>query len=238
MIVYKALTPVKAITFDLDDTLYENTSVIVAAQKALDVFIQQNFPQARALPSTYWRQHQAQAIRLNPCLKHDMSELRLVALRNGFKALGMSGEQASEAAEKSYQVFYAKRSDFEVREQVHNLLSALSKRVPLVAITNGNVCLHKIGISAYFSESFKANVNMPMKPDSCMFNAAQQHLTLAPQDILHVGDNLQKDVMGAIKAGYQAAWYADDRAMHLTNEPVSLLPHIQLATLDELLGLV
>ena len=73
-----------------------------------------------------------------------------------------------------------------------------------------------------------------MKPAREMFDEAAEHLGIAPKHILHVGDNLIKDVKGAINAGYQAAWFACNRQMKLANEPVSVLPHIALDNLNEL----
>jgi putative hydrolase of the HAD superfamily len=77
-----------------------------------------------------------------------------------------------------------------------------------------------------------------MKPNIAMFDAAQAHLNIPHGNILHVGDNLPKDVYGAIKAGYQAAWYAEDRSMNIRNERAPVLPHIQLSKLAQLLDLI
>ena len=70
-----------------------------------------------------------------------------------------------------------------------------------------------------------------------MFHEAADMLSLPPKAILHVGDNLEKDVMGAIKAGMQSAWIAANREMNLSREAVTLLPHVELSALDDLLRL-
>jgi putative hydrolase of the HAD superfamily len=74
-----------------------------------------------------------------------------------------------------------------------------------------------------------------MKPHPAMFEATQCALNLAANKILHVGDNLHNDVLGAIKAGFQSAWYAHDRAMMVKEESMFLLPNVQLNELTELL---
>jgi len=51
-----------------------------------------------------------------------------------------------------------------------------------------------------------------------------------------VGDNLQKDVYASINAGFQSAWYACNRPMALQLEKVSVLPHVVLDNLSELLA--
>ena len=68
-----------------------------------------------------------------------------------------------------------------------------------------------------------------------MFVAAQFHLNIPAENILHVGDSLQKDIYGALKAGYQTAWYAEDRRMNMLNEKTHVLPHVQLSQLTQLL---
>jgi putative hydrolase of the HAD superfamily len=77
-----------------------------------------------------------------------------------------------------------------------------------------------------------------MKPSQVMFDLAKNHLGMASHEILHVGDNLEKDVMGARKAGFKTAWYAINRQMDLMNEATSVLPDIELSSLSELLELV
>jgi len=49
---------------------------------------------------------------------------------------------------------------------------------------------------------------------------------------------LPKDIYGALRAGYQTAWYAEDRSMNIRNEKASILPHVQLSKLSQLLELI
>jgi FMN phosphatase YigB (HAD superfamily) len=109
----------------------------------------------------------------------------------------------------------------------------------LAAITNGNVNCEAIGIDKYFTHTIQANPEYPMKPSPAMFDLISTKLGIAPQNILHVGDDLEKDVEGAIKAGYQSAWLAVNRPMQLKNERFArLLPHVQLDSLKDLKRLV
>ncbi|MBU3005105.1 HAD-IA family hydrolase [Paraglaciecola arctica] len=238
MIFYKKLKPIQAITFDLDDTLYENTSVIVKAQSALIEFMHEQYPATKTLDKTFWRTQQQTHILANPAIKNDIGELRRLTLASGFSALGLVGDELDAATQKSFEHFYFQRSNFTLNRNIHSLLENLANRVPLVAITNGNVDLEQIGISEYFCNSFKASLEFPMKPHIAMFDAAQNYLNISHENILHVGDNLSKDVYGALKAGYQAAWYAEDRSMLIRNEQLQLLPHIQLSRLSQLLDLI
>lgn len=237
MIFYKKLQPIKAITFDLDDTLYENHSVIQLAEQALKQHMHSQFPESKAIEKSQWRALQQQQILKNPQLQHDMGQLRYETLQQGFHNLGYTKQQAKQATQQCFECFYFERSNFIVHEDIHYVLAALAARLPLVAITNGNVDIHQIGIAQYFSTLYKSSIDMPMKPNSAMFNRARQHLKCPAQNILHVGDNLVNDVYGAICAGYQSAWYADDRIMQLNREYTHIIPHVQLHNLSQLLEL-
>jgi HAD superfamily hydrolase (TIGR01549 family) len=238
MIYYKKLNPIQAITFDLDDTLYENTSVIVKAEHSLIEFMHNQYPVTKDVNKDFWRSQQKAHFLANPSLKNDMGELRRLSLESGFMALGLSGDKLDVAIKRCFEHFYFQRSNFSLHKDIHSLLKSLSDRLPLVAITNGNVNLQQIGLDDYFSACFQASVELPMKPNKAMFVAAQAHLNIPPENILHVGDSLQKDIYGALKAGYQTAWYAEDRKMNMLNEKTHVLPHVQLSQLTQLLAIV
>lgn len=238
MIYYKKLNPIQAMTFDLDDTLYENTSVIIEAERSLMQFMHKRYPATKQVNKTFWRSHQKNHLLTHPLLKNDMGELRRLSLESGFKALGLSGNELNSATTSCFEHFYFQRSNFTLNKDIHALLDTLSNKLPLVAITNGNVDIQQIGLDGYFSACFKADIHLPMKPDKAMFNAAQAHLNIPHGNILHVGDNLPKDIYGALKAGYQTAWYAEDRSMNIRNEKAQVLPHVQLSHLSQLLDLI
>ena len=77
-----------------------------------------------------------------------------------------------------------------------------------------------------------------MKPHVAMFEEAARVCALPPAEMLHVGDNMEKDVMGAHRAGFQTAWFACNRAMNLKHEKTSVLPSVMLDRLEDLLHLV
>ncbi|GGF78941.1 HAD-IA family hydrolase [Alteromonas lipolytica] len=235
---YRPVMPVKAMTFDLDDTLYDNEPIIARATQSLNDRIAELYPKAAALPEAHWNTIKKGLIKANPGLASDMGRLRYETLYTGLAEESLNDNARHDAAQSLFEHFYSARSDFSVSDDVKQVLAALAAKVPLVAITNGNVDISKIGIADYFTHTYHASVTRPSKPHPHMFDEAVAALNLLPQDILHVGDNLEKDVMGAHHAGLQTAWYAADRPMDLRHEPVSVLPSVQLHSLDELLWLV
>ncbi|MGS2722006.1 HAD-IA family hydrolase [Paraglaciecola aestuariivivens] len=238
MIFFRRLNEIKAISFDLDDTLYNNNKIIKKAEALLLSYMHEHYPQTQALPEHFWKSQQLAQLQLNPALKNDMSELRKLSLDSGFKQLGFNHNQIETATQRCYNYFYYQRSNFKLDENVNSLLKQLAQNLPLVAITNGNVNLEQIGLAPYFSACFKASLAQPMKPHASMFEAAQKHLKTPKMNILHVGDNLHKDIYGGLKAGFQTAWHAKGRQMNLNAEQSYLLPHVQLCQLEQLLNLI
>ncbi len=238
MIFYRPFQRPLALTFDLDDTLYDNRPILQKAEQGMLDFLHLHYAATRATDLAFWRTIKWQALAEQPELHNDMGELRRVELRRGLMQCGYTGSALEQAIVATFDDFYNKRSQFTVDKNICSLLAALATKLPLVAITNGNVDLNKIGIANYFQFSLHASLTQPMKPQGAMFELAARRLGLVPQDILHIGDNLYNDVLGALQAGYQSAWYAANRTMRLTQEPTLLLPHVQLQDLNELLQLI
>lgn len=234
MIFYRPFAPVKAISFDLDDTLYDNHPLMIQAEQQLQQFRLEHYPQSAGVEIHHWQRFRRDILNRQPDLASDMGELRRQVLTMGFAQSGLQGSALKEAVEACFEHFYYHRSNFEINKNTHSLLAYLTDKCPLVAITNGNVSLEQTGLGAYFSHCYKANVRQPMKPHRHMFDRASQDLAIRPAHILHVGDNLEKDVMGSIAAGMQSAWYACNRNMCIKRERTSVLPHIHLNSLEEL----
>ncbi len=235
---YRPVQPVKAMTFDLDDTLYDNGPVIASAMASLNNNIARQYPATADLPPAQWTSIKTALVRANPDLAFDMGRLRFESLYEALAVEKLSSEQRKVAAQSLFDAFYNARSDFSVDNKVKQVLKALAEKIPLIAITNGNVDTVKTGLSDYFTTTLHASINRPSKPHRHMFDEAVNSLRLEPQEVLHVGDNLEKDVLGAHRAGLQSAWYAADRPMDLRTEPVSVLPTVQLHSLDELLWFI
>lgn len=243
---FRSINHVDAMTFDLDDTLYDNEPIIRQAEKALQAHIAEHHHQAAKLTSLDWLQLKRAAIAEDARLASDMGQLRRVVL-----SAALSGTPANQlstvptedtalrtAVDGCFNCFYDARSDFALASNVHHTLDKLSQHVPLVGITNGNVNAQKIGLDRYFTTVLHASIERPMKPAQNMFDEAASLIKVTPAHILHVGDNIIKDVFGAINAGYQSAWFACNRPMQLKTETVSVLPHVQLDSLEELIQFV
>ena len=239
---YRRLTSIKAISFDLDDTLYSNKPVMLAINKKMVAYfsllpaLQNKFPeQQQSLNARFWFQFRQQALSHQPNLVHDVVQVRLVSYRLGLLALGLDIDTAEQEAQAALDHFIELRSDFSVPKASHDLLAALSKEYPLVAISNGNVDTKRLGIDHYFQHIYHAGYQanghlLKQKPESDMFIKACAQLAIKPEELLHVGDCGRADIQGALIAGCQAAWVSG----YNVGKPITVLPHIELTSVCQL----
>jgi putative hydrolase of the HAD superfamily len=94
----------------------------------------------------------------------------------------------------------------------------LSARFPLVAVSNGNADLARVGLAGYFKAGFSAQVFGVGKPDRRIFEAAAHAAGVPPEEVLHIGDDAELDVLAALACGMQTAW---------VNREDKLWPHAQ-----------
>jgi putative hydrolase of the HAD superfamily len=231
MIFYRSWSPVKALSFDLDDTLYDNWPHIHRAEQWLMDYLKSEVHATAHLTTIQWQQYKRRVIKNNPELKGDVSACRKAWLRLAFVEHGLEQVAASHLAEQIFQQFLAVRSDFVVPLTSLALLQQLASRYRLVAITNGNVDIFQIGLGGLFELELKAGGKFSAKPAADMYHYASQQLQLAPQQIAHVGDHCITDVAGATKAGYRSIWLNQN-----SQQPRKLtaLPDIEISQLAQL----
>ena len=132
-------------------------------------------------------------------------------------------------------------------DAVHNLLARvpgvgdavpaldfLSTRFPVVALSNGNADIGRIGIKHYFQANVSAHEFGVGKPDPRIFHAAAGAVDATPCEVLHIGDDAMLDVLGGLNAGMQTAWL--NRTSNTWKHGAS--PHITVASLTELCDLI
>jgi len=237
MICYRRLRPIRALSFDLDDTLYDNGPVILAAEQALRDHLHRRYPPLARLSEADWQADKAQLLARRPELRHDVTAVRHQLLQHWLGRAGLSALQARTGAEQALALFLDWRNKVAVPAESHWLLKKLAQRYPLVAITNGNVDPGRIGLGKYFSAVFAAGGRYRSKPHGDLFVAARQHLGLPAASILHVGDHLDTDVYGALASGQPAVWL-NRQVRPLGRQPLRLLPHWEIRRLVQLLELV
>ena len=232
---YKSLRPFKAISFDLDDTLYDNHPVIKKAEEDFMLYLTSTYPQLEQLDVRKWNLYKNLLAEENPTLKHDVSLWRKEIIKRVMVVYGIAMVNAIEYSEVALQKFLALRSDFSVPIESIKLLEELALSFPVIAITNGNVDVEKIGLADKFQFVLKAGDGFNSKPDIALFQQAALQLGIEVKDILHVGDHLISDVYGAQNNNAQAVWFNPNGA---ALNGATLLPTVEMADLNNLLKLI
>lgn len=223
---------IRAITIDLDDTLWPIWPTIERAEQVLLEWLAQHAPAAAALFSdaAALREIRGEMTTSRPDLKHDMSALRRESIR---LALHRAGEDTA-LADPAFEAFFAERQRVTLFEDALPALEYLARRFPVVALSNGNADLHRIGLAHFFRASVCAREFGVGKPDPRIFHAAAGAVDTMPEHVLHIGDDSTLDVLGALNAGMQAAWLNRSDALWPHDEE----PHVTLTHLGELQALI
>lgn len=198
---------IKLITFDLDNTLWHTDPVIIRAEEAQWQSIIQLCPNAISLfTPALLKNLKLETIEKNPHLRHKLSALRQTFLIQLFIQCGISKQQAEHFSQQVFCDFLAVRNQVELFPGALNLLTALQKRYHVIALTNGNADLKKIGLDHLFNAHFHAeNVKRP-KPHNDMFLAALKHAKVSSDESLHIGDHPEQDIDAANRMGFKTVW--------------------------------
>jgi putative hydrolase of the HAD superfamily len=196
-------TRLRAVSLDLDDTLWPVAPAIAAAERQLDAWLREHHAEvARRWPVDALRRLREAVAIERPDLAHDFTAQRLLTLERAFDACGCGREHV----EAAYEVYFAARNGVECYPDALPALAAIAARLPLASISNGNADLARIGLRAHFRHCLSARECGVAKPAAAIFHQACTHLGAAPGDVLHVGDDPLLDVIGARLAGLRTAW--------------------------------
>lgn len=231
----KALQPFSVLSFDLDDTLYPNAAVIAGAELAMQQQLQRLLGDVSYNQPGYWWQQRQLLAAQQPQVRHDVSRWRLLALEQGLVAQGHSRCSAGDIAEVAMLAFLQARSHIQLAPTVRPLLSQLANHFALIAITNGNADLQRMGIADLFQFALRAGPDGRMKPYPDLFLQAATRLQVPPAQILHIGDHPNSDVQGALNAGCQTCWLKLSPDSH---RQMRTLPQLEIQHLTELAALL
>ena len=224
---------IKAITIDLDDTLWPVWPTITRAEEVLAAWLRENapvtsvaFPDSRSLRRIRERVEQER-----PELRFDLSAMRRESIR---AALLDCGDDPA-LADVAFDVFFDARQRVELFDDALETLDFLASRYPVVAISNGNADVQRIGLGRFFKSALSAQGFGIAKPDARIFQAGAEHAGHGVDAVLHVGDDQRLDVEGALNAGMQTAWVNwEGKAWELD----SVKPHAEVSKLAQLCAIL
>ncbi|MBQ8708684.1 MAG: HAD-IA family hydrolase [Succinivibrionaceae bacterium] len=227
----RPLGPILAITFDLDDTLYDNVPVIARADRWFDAALEHHplLCRRQGVGARFDEIRGSLALE-QPRLESDVTLFRTEALRRLFLLFGAGEAQARREAALVARRFIAVRSSFAVPQESLATLRRLGARYRLAAVSNGNADTVRLGLADVFAVCLRADRETLAKPAPDLFLKAAEAMNVRPQQVLHVGDDPVTDVLGARRAGLVACQVGPGRR-RMRNR---LLADIEVDSISEL----
>lgn len=199
--------PVRLVTFDLDDTLWDVAPVLVRAEQRLYQWLQQQTPElTRRYDSLALQQRMAKQLAAMPELAHQISQLRILALEQALADSGYASDRAAQLARDAFAVFLGARHEVEYFEHALEILATLSKRYTLGAITNGNADVKRLELAPYFDFALAAEQLRASKPAPDLFLAALDRSGVPAAAAVHVGDHIENDIRAAQALDIRTVW--------------------------------
>lgn len=194
---------IRAISLDLDDTLWPIGPVIERVERSVDDWLRANCPEvAAAWPIESMRALRDEVASEHPELAHDFGAQRRLTLRRAFAPFKLGDDWI----ERTYAIYVRVRNEVECYADTSAALTRMAARFPLISISNGTAELARIGLHRHFRFSVSAGEVGVAKPAADIFHHACERLGLAPEHVLHVGDDPLADVVGARDAGMRTVW--------------------------------
>jgi putative hydrolase of the HAD superfamily len=199
---------VKLITFDLDDTLWDNIVVIKEAVKQCYGWLLENYPKLadhydidglNALNHLFHKEW--------PEFKHQLSRARIIGMEVALEQAGYSRYEIVTGAEEAFEIFSQWRRRVVYYPGVIETLKYLDEHYTLAALTNGNITMEALRIDRFFDFVLKGEDLNSSKPDPLMYQMAMKMAGATSEEMLHVGDNPENDILAAKKLGILTVWF-------------------------------
>lgn len=193
----------RAVFFDLDDTLIDRAGAFARYVEHLFVRFPHAFPEPRRA--------EARA-ELHALDRRGASDRSAFCRRvtETFPGLGMEPARLWEDMSGLLPAYV--RGD----DAVQALVRGLTQRQPVAVVSNGSgrvqrAKLHHSGLMHVLPEVFLSGEVGADKPDPRIFQAALAHVDRAPEDVLHVGDDPERDIAAAARLGLATCWVSHGR---------------------------
>ncbi len=193
----KSIDGIEVITFDGDGTLWDFKKVMRYALKKLVERLRNLGINAKIEDFIEVRKTVAEQ---SPDLS--LYKIRRISMHETLKFYKSYDPRLAEELFKLYLEYRHER--IELYDDVIPVLEQLKNHYKIGLITNGNTRFENHPISKYFDFAIQASLLGISKPDSRVFKRAIE--LAGTEKILHVGDSIEEDYLGAKSVGLSAIW--------------------------------
>ena len=210
---------IKHVFFDLDHTLWDfetnsgKTFEFILQKNNIKINLNKFLEIYRPINQQYWKLYREEKI--------SKSELRYGRLKNAFDKLDYNIEDSViNLLSKEYIDFLSNYNA--LFDDTIKILEYLNSKYVLHIITNGfdeiqSLKLEKSGIRKYFNKIITSESVGVKKPNPKIFNHALKITNAISDESIMIGDNIEADVLGAMKVGMRAIHYNFDNQINNHN---------------------
>lgn len=192
------MNKVKLISFDLDDTLYDNRPVISRAETVFLAYLKAKFEsQNKQFSVQKYTQIKQKLLAGKEQRFEDMSLLRQAVLAEFCSGLNETNAISS----KAFELFINARSNIDIPLAIENMLNQLSKHFILVSVTNGNCDPKQLSVGQLFADNYSPSLKSRAKPHPQMLQQVLADYELSLEELIHIGDSVENDGVAASVAG-------------------------------------
>ena len=198
---------IKMITFDLDDTLWDNRPTILKAEIDTRKWIEDKVGEVQWGDFDDFLSLREELIKEDASIEWDISKLRKEIFRKKISHITPSNLR-DEIVDKAFNIFITRRHEIELFDGVKESLENLSKKYILGVLTNGNADVYRFDIGKYFKFSISSLEAKNSKPNRAHFDKAIELVDgIQFNQILHIGDHQINDILGAYNLGIDTLWF-------------------------------
>ena len=225
---------IRLITLDLDNTLWDIEKTMVRAEKELRVHLKSLSEKAFDIYcSETTSEIRNRLLGEQPGLRSNLTEFRKLLLGEIFFRAGNSIPDSKMLANSAFNKFFEFRNKVVFFEGAIDVITALSEKYKVYALTNGNADIKMIGIDKYLSGAVSSAEVGVSKPSREIFEATLKKAGEEATSCIHIGDDYEDDIVGASNAGIASIWlnhqHQNDPNMNLATKVVSKVQEIPRA---------
>ena len=204
---------IKLITFDLDDTLWDNMPTITRAEIDTRRWIEERVGKVEWGDFNDFLNLREELIKEDPSIEWDISKLRKEIFRKKIHYVTPSSLR-DEIVDEAFSIFIKNRHQIKLFDGVADALKTLSEKYILGVLTNGNADIYKFDIGKYFKFAISSLEAKDSKPNRSHFDRAVENVKDIEFDqILHIGDHQVNDILFAHNLDIDTLWFNNNNAV-------------------------
>ena len=205
---------IRLITFDLDETLWGGTEVVLRAETEMVKWVSEKVPTFPEQYRTRAADVRVATLAKRPRIHYDFNKIRVAVVEEVLQGCGLQSGEACEIASAALCIFHGFRNELQLNHDAVALLSELRENYLLASISNGTSEVHRSPLKDYFELSVYARNMGTRKPDPAMFEVVLSHTKTLPQQAIHVGDHPIEDLEVAKRVGMYTIQYFTGQYAH------------------------